>query len=88
MLVGKKSSAWRQMVKTESGKIIIFEPDAVREYLDQCIRFWRKVDYPFARYYINAFQSVRVSLFGELLNKEKGEGDDGEMDRNETNSIS
>lgn len=43
-------------------------------YLDGCIRTWRKkqTDGPkhiadMSVYYIDAFQSVRVSYFGELL---------------------
>lgn len=44
------------------------------EYLDNAIRYWRSVkdarghlDEDLAVYYIDAFQSVRLSLFGELL---------------------
>lgn len=68
---------------------IAFTEEAVREYLDASIKFWRKKrdeahDYPgtvpsdlqkeradsqeaMASHYIDAFQSVRSSLFGELL---------------------
>ena len=52
------------------GETIPFEKDAVKEYLDKNIRYWREQcskDPDFAYYYIDAYQSVRVSLFGELL---------------------
>lgn len=43
----------------------------IKEYLDMCIRYWRdkrdKENCPHAYYYIDAFQCVRVSVFGELL---------------------
>ena len=45
--------------------------DDIKEYLDLVIKRWRyerdveKCDY--AKYYIDAFQSVRVSIFGETL---------------------
>ncbi len=55
--------------------------DEVRAYLDEAIRFWRYkwadafvLDYPTkdkAAHYIDAFQSVRMSLFGELLEDER-----------------
>ena len=55
-----------------------FEEDSVRNYLDGCIRYWRgkkkeailqKNDEEelIAMCYIDAFQSVRSSLFGETL---------------------
>lgn len=47
-----------------------FEKDAVRLYLDECIVYWRKQrDLKrnlIAYIYIDAYQSMRVSLFGEL----------------------
>jgi hypothetical protein len=42
----------------------------VKKYLDESIYFWRQCfreGDKTAAYYIDAFQSVRVSLFGELL---------------------
>lgn len=47
----------------------------VREYLDTAIRYWRKVKVTtdneeveiIAGYYIDAYQSVRVSLLGKPL---------------------
>lgn len=50
-------------------KTIPFEEEAVKGYLDECILFWRKRvgNVEEAKYYVDAFQSVRVSLFGELL---------------------
>ena len=56
--------------------LVDFTPDAVKEYLDSAIRTWRrKRDGSIqpealkimAGHYIDAFQSVRVSMFGELL---------------------
>ena len=50
---------------------IEFEETAVKQYLDDAITFWRikrdKENEPLAPAYIDAFQSVRISLFGELL---------------------
>ena len=47
------------------------------EYLDDAIKYWRSVrdarghlDQDLAVYYIDAFQSVRLSLFGELLSND------------------
>ena len=46
----------------------------IKNYIDICIRFWRKKrdseEEKMAVYYIDAFQSVRSSLFGELLSTE------------------
>lgn len=54
--------------------IVDFTKESVKEYLDNAIRSWRKIlkdkDHPdndIAIYYCDAFQSVRMSLFGELL---------------------
>ena len=49
--------------------------DAVRDYLDDTIRYWRDqrdqaredATYRMAIDYVDAFQSVRTSLLGELL---------------------
>jgi len=56
---------------------IKFTEEEVKKYLDKCIRYWRKKrdgrgeEAVMAVYYIDAFQSVRTSLFGELLPKER-----------------
>lgn len=46
-------------------------PDEMKAYLDNAIINWRKQrdeeNNDIAQYYIDAFQSVRVSVFGELL---------------------
>jgi hypothetical protein len=61
--------------------VVEFTLDAVREYLDGCIweaRRWRDKprndggvqdghEYLMARCYVDAYQSVRTSIFGELL---------------------
>ena len=53
------------------GDTVPFTEEAVKAYLDGAIRRWRKLrdqSYnPAAVYYIDAFQSVRSSLFDELL---------------------
>lgn len=57
-------------------KIVEFTPEAVKKYLDECICFWRIKHLEGdegAKYYIDAFQSIRVSLFGELLPAEDEE---------------
>ena len=61
-----------------------FTEEDIKAYLDDAIRNWRerkiKADDPFTPFsgddkliascYIDAFQSVRMSLFGDLLPKE------------------
>jgi hypothetical protein len=50
--------------------MIRFEKKDVKEYLDRCIIHWRKKrdeGDAIAEYYVDAFQSIRMSLFGELL---------------------
>lgn len=43
----------------------------VMEYIDGCIRYWWKRrdegNCEYAKYYIDAFQSVRISIFGGIL---------------------
>ena len=60
--------------------IVPFTKEDVRNYLDHAITRWRKrvkddgnseEDTLVAMCYVDAFQSVRVSLFGELLPKDK-----------------
>lgn len=50
--------------------------EEIRQYLDECITFWRqKRDQPMneqsytvmCTHYIDAYQSVRKSVFGEVL---------------------
>ena len=53
-----------------TAQTVPLEREAVREYLDSCIHYWRDDPSPHAQYYIDAFQSVRTSLFGETLPKE------------------
>jgi hypothetical protein len=56
--------------------ILPFAPAAIRRYLDRAITTWREkrdalpdghVDTDVARAYVDAFQSVRSSIFGETL---------------------
>jgi hypothetical protein len=47
-----------------------FEKPEVESYLHRCILHWRVKDAEgdkFAKYYIDAFQSVSMSLFGEIV---------------------
>lgn len=48
-----------------------FTEKDVKVYLDRAISFWRRKrdegGIPHANYYIDAYQSVRISLFGETL---------------------
>jgi len=64
----------------ENNDVVPFNKEAVRTYLDDAIKFWRsardrkgamtkdQVDLKsMSPYYIDAYQSVRISLFGETL---------------------
>jgi hypothetical protein len=61
------------MSKPETSQVE-FTEEAVKGYLDEAIRYWREewqVRKSFtARCYIDAFQSMRLSLFGETLPEE------------------
>jgi hypothetical protein len=51
-----------------------FEKEDVKNYLDRCIIHWRakqEAGDKIAEYYIDAFQSARMSIFGKLLPKSK-----------------
>lgn len=53
-----------------SQNTVPFDTEHVQAYLDRCIQFWREQDRDgnvVALDYIDAFQSIRMSLFGELL---------------------
>jgi len=54
-----------------SEKLVPFNKESVKAYLDKCIIHWRKerdqYNNQIASFYIDAFQSVRISIFGELL---------------------
>ena len=53
-----------------------FTKDSIKEYLDSCISHWRArrdsmdKNSSIATYYIDAYQSVRMSIFGELKEAE------------------
>ena len=51
------------------------EADLIKQYLDNSIRHWRiqrdSHDCKYALYYIDAFQSMRLSIFGEILPEER-----------------
>lgn len=75
----KKTVVWSQVwpdPETSTGQTVLFTPDAVRNYLDDAIRSWREQrdehepgtdQHVMGVYYVDAFQSMRVSLFGEML---------------------
>lgn len=62
--------------------IIPFTKKRVKAYLDQCIDFWwserdkasNEAGYIRVLCYIDAFQSIRMGLFGETLEEEKEDG--------------
>jgi hypothetical protein len=50
-------------------KTIPFTKTDIKEYLDRCIEFWRakrEAGDVLADSYIDAFQSVRTTIFGEV----------------------
>lgn len=53
--------------------IVPFTEEGVKNYLDNVITHWRRCDAePEMRsHYLDAYQSVRISLFGELLPQEE-----------------
>lgn len=65
---------------TSKPNTIPINSTSIKKYLDKSIRFWRKElknsktreNKLMAKHYIDAFQSVRVSLLGELLQDEEG----------------
>lgn len=66
-------------LERQESNLIPFTEEHIKDYLDNAIRSWRKkrdkIDPPLsnpedhfmATCYIDAFQSVRMTLFGELL---------------------
>ena len=64
-------------------KIDINNPEDIKEYLDKSIMNWRRSkenadnqeDMLVCGCYVDAYQSVRVSLFGELLPYSYSKGD-------------
>lgn len=62
----------------ENDVVVPFDRESVRRYLDDGIRHWRGIRalpasdplVDMAPYYVDAFQSVRISLFGEPLPEE------------------
>jgi len=76
--VAKAFKKKREEGKMKTENIVPFKRKDVKAYLDKCIRKWRRIGNDksdlkkeMAIYYIDAFQSVRISLFGELLPKEE-----------------
>lgn len=72
---------WR-LIMPPGGKTVRFTEQDVKNHLDKCIRFWRSKrdkksalnqreleERDMAPFYIDAYQSVRVSLFGKVLEK-------------------
>ena len=49
-----------------------FTEEAVKEYLDKCITRWRGAARTDMRaHYVDAYQSVRLSIFGDLLPRDE-----------------
>jgi hypothetical protein len=48
-------------------EVVPMTKEAIQAYLDKAITSWRESKEEHAKYYVDAFQSVRVSLIGELL---------------------
>lgn len=40
------------------------ENNEIKEYLDKAIDYWRNSDEEYAKFYVDAFLSVHMSLFG------------------------
>lgn len=62
------------MNKNKNGTVKFTKKD-VKEYLNNCINYWRKrrdneakwtEEHYIAKSYVDAFQSIKISLFGEL----------------------
>ncbi len=61
--------------KAQSNTVVPFEEDKIKAYLDKAIIHWREYykdalgeqEELIASCYVDAFQSVRISLFGETL---------------------
>ena len=51
--------------------VMLENRELIKKYIDQCIRFWRNTEdihkSKVAIYYIDAYQSVRLAVFGEIL---------------------
>lgn len=59
-------------------KTIPFKKSEVKNYLYRCVLHWRVKDAEgdeVAKYYIDAFQSVHISLFGKLVPPNKAAAD-------------
>jgi len=72
------------MTKAKNEGKVPFEKPVVMEYIDNCIRFWRKkreTEDDMAAIYVDAYQSIRMSLFGEFL-----DGDEEKVERKEDGS--
>ena len=74
------------MREQKNQNIVPLTEEYVKNYLDVVIRLWRKkkikaeknddsISILMASCYVDAYQSVRISLFGELLAKEEEEGE-------------
>jgi hypothetical protein len=56
--------------------------ESIKQYLDQCIKYWREKrdndpdgEYKYSYFYIDAYQSMRKSIFGEILPEKRIEND-------------
>ena len=59
----------------EKGSLVPLTQEGLTEYLDACVRSWRQrrdsaesaAERDMAAYYVDAFQSMRISVLGSLL---------------------
>lgn len=66
--------------------IVPFTEEGVKNYLDNVITHWRRCDATdeMRSHYLDAYQSVRISLFGELLPQEETTpGEPGDQEASE-----
>jgi hypothetical protein len=54
-------------VEEKKPELVPLTKEAIQAYLDKAIITWRDSKEEHAKFYIDAFQSVRTSLLGELL---------------------
>ena len=57
------------MISYAKTKRVPFTRSAIRKYLDDCIDFWHRQDeegWEPSEFYIDVYESVRMSIFGNL----------------------
>lgn len=59
------------VVETPDDESTLTTSEQLLDYLDKAICHWRNSKEDFAKYYVDAFQSVRSSIFGKTLPQEE-----------------